>query len=54
MYYQTYKQLIEFCSNLPIRQLIAYKNVVKEMKNREYLVALEVLKIRLKTNKLAA
>ena len=49
MYYRTYIELIIFCKYLPIRQLIAYKDAVKEMKNKEFLVAREVLKIRLKT-----
>ena len=49
MYYRTYIELITFCQYLPIRQLIAYKDAVKKMKNKEFLVAREVLKIRLKT-----
>lgn len=52
MYYRTYHELITFCKYLPIRQLIAYKDTVKEMKNKEFLVAREVLKIRLKKNNL--
>tara|TARA_Y100001968_G_C19200710_1_gene639811 strand:- start:519 stop:668 length:150 start_codon:yes stop_codon:yes gene_type:complete len=48
MIYGTYIQLIQFCSSLPIRQLIAYKNKVKPLKNKPYLVAIEVLKIRMK------
>ena len=48
MIYGTYIQLIQFCSSLPIRQLIAYKNQVKPLKNKPYLVATEVLKIRMK------
>jgi len=47
MYYRTYTELITFCKYLPIRQLIAYKDAVKEMKNKEYLIAREVLKIRI-------
>ena len=47
MYYKTYIELITFCKQLPIKQLIAYKNTVKESKNKEYLIACEVLKIRL-------
>ena len=47
MYYKTYLELITFCKYLPIRQLIAYKDAVKEMKNKEFLIAGEVLKIRL-------
>ena len=48
MYYRTYIELITFCKNLPIRQLISYKDAVKETKNKEFLIAREVLKIRLK------
>ena len=40
-------ELITFCKYLPIRQLMAYKDAVKEMKNKEYLIAREVLKIRI-------
>jgi len=47
MYYRTYNELITFCKYLPIRQLIAYKNAVKVMKNKEFLIAREVLKIRM-------
>ena len=50
MYYRTYLELITFCKYLPIRQLIAYKETVKEMKNKEFLIACEVLKIRLSKN----
>ena len=48
MIYGTYIQLIKFCSSLPIRQLMAYKDLVKPLKNKPYLVATEVLKIRMK------
>ena len=51
MYYRTYLELITFCKYLPIRQLIAYKDAVKEMKNKEFLIAGEVLKIRLSKQK---
>jgi len=47
MTYGTYNELISFCSKLPMNQLIAYVNFVKPTKNRPYLVAKEVLKIRL-------
>ena len=47
MYYKTYIELITFCKYLPIRQLMAYKDTVKEMKNKEFLIAREVLKIRI-------
>ena len=43
-----YIELIKFCSILTIPQLIAYKDAFKKNKNREYLIAAEVLKIRLK------
>ena len=53
MYYRTYTELITFCKYLPIRQLMAYKDAVKEMKNKEFLIAREVLKIRIsKKNKI--
>jgi hypothetical protein len=51
MYYRTYTELITFCKYLPIRQLMAYKDAVKEMKNKEFLIAGEVLKIRLNKQK---
>jgi len=44
----TYIQLIKFCSSLSIKELMDYKNRVKPLKNKPYLVALEVLKIRIK------
>ena len=47
MYYRTYTELITFCKYLPIRQLMAYKDAVKDMKNKEFLIAREVLKIRI-------
>jgi len=47
MYYNTYIELITFCKYLPIRQLISYKDAVKEMKNKEFIIAREVLKIRI-------
>jgi len=47
MYYKTYIELITFCKHLSIRQLIDYKDAVKEMKNKEFLIACEVLEIRL-------
>ena len=53
MYYRTYNELITFCKYLPIRQLIAYKNAVKEMKNKEFLIACEVLKIRISKKHIA-
>ena len=47
MYYKTYIELIIFCKHLSIRQLIDYKDAVKGMKNKEFLIACEVLEIRL-------
>ena len=47
MYYKTYIELIIFCKHLSIRQLIYYKDAVKGMKNKEFLIACEVLEIRL-------
>ena len=44
----SYIDLIQFCAVLTIPQLIAYRNSYKKKKNREYLIACEVLKIRLK------
>ena len=43
----TYKELIDFCKKLPIKKLMAYKNYVRPLKNKPYLIAVEVLKIRL-------
>ena len=42
-----YLSIIKFCSLLTIPQLIAYRDYYKKFKNREYLVACEVLKIRI-------
>ena len=47
MIHGTYIQLIQFCSSLTIKQLIDYKDQVKSLKNKPYLVATEVLKIRM-------
>ena len=44
----TYIQLIKFCSSLSIKQLMAYKDRVKHLKKKPHLVALEVLKIKMK------
>lgn len=41
-------QLINFCARLPYRQLLAFKAQYKSDKNKEYLIASEVLKIRMK------
>ena len=45
--YSTYLEIIKFCSLLTIPQLIAYRDSYKRFKSREYLIACEVLKIRL-------
>jgi hypothetical protein len=45
--YSTYLEIIKFCSLLTIPQLIAYRDTYKEFKSKEYLIACEVLKIRL-------
>ena len=47
----TYLEIIKFCSLLSIRQLIAYRDAYKQFKNKEYLVACEVLRIRLNEKK---
>lgn len=44
----TYLEIINFCSLLTIPQLMAYKNSYKRFKTKEYLIACEVLRIRLK------
>ena len=43
----TYIQLIRFCAALSIKELILYIKKVRHLKNRQYLVAKEVLRIRL-------
>ena len=43
----TYLDIIKFCSLLTIPQLIAYRDDYKRFKSREYIVACEVLSIRL-------
>ena len=48
MIHGTYVEAIQFCSSLQMRQLIVYKNKVRPLKNKPYLVGLEVLKIRMK------
>jgi len=44
----TYIQLIRFCAELPFQQLLAFKEQYKSDKNKEYLIACEVLKIRMR------
>ena len=48
----TYIEIINFCSKLTIPQLMYYRNLFKRFKTKEYLVACEVLKIRLEKNQL--
>ncbi len=43
-----YIQLIKFCSKLTFPQLIAFKEKYKSDKNKEYMIATEVMKIRLR------
>jgi len=45
--YVTYSDIIDFCSKLTIPQLMTYRDLYKRFKSREYLVAREVLRIRL-------
>ena len=45
--YFTYSDIINFCSKLTIPQLMSYRDSYKRFKSREYLVACEVLRIRL-------
>ena len=47
----TYIQLIKFCSSLSIKQLIAYKDLIKDLNEKAYLVSLEVLNIRMSKQK---
>ena len=44
----TYIQLIKFCSSLSIKELMDYKDWIKDLNDKAYLVSLEVLKIRMK------
>ena len=46
MYY-TYIDIINFCALLTIPQLIDFRDFHQRFKTREYLIASEVLKIRL-------
>ena len=43
---RTYINIINFCANLSFSQLKAFKKTYKEDKNREFMIACEVLKIR--------
>ena len=47
----TYLEIINFCANLTIPQLIFFKDFYRSDKNKEFIIACEVLKIRLKKNK---
>ena len=49
--YSTYLEIIKFCSFLTIPQLMAYRDSYKRFKTREYLIACEVLRIRLNDGK---
>ena len=44
----TYIKIIEFCSNLTFPQLLAFKEKYRGDKNKEYMIANEVIRIRLK------
>jgi len=41
-----YQEIIKFCAELSFAQLKAFKKIYKPDKNREYMVASEVLKIK--------
>jgi len=47
----SYLEIIKFCSLLTIPQLMAYRDFYQRFKTREYLIACEVLKLRLKHKK---
>ncbi len=47
----TYQELIDFCQALTIKDLARYKEFVRSIKNKPYLVANEVLKIRISQRK---
>ena len=49
--YITYEDIIKACALLTIPQLIAYRDSYQRFKTREYLIACEVLKIRLNKGK---
>ena len=44
----TYQQIIEYCRKLTIPELIKFKEIYKNYKSKEYLVASVVLEIRMK------
>jgi hypothetical protein len=46
----SYLDIINFCSILTIPQLIAFRDIYKESRTKEYIVACEVLKLRLGNN----
>jgi len=43
---RTYLEIIQFCENLSFSQLKAFKELYKFDKNREFLIATEVIKIK--------
>ena len=43
---RTYLEIIQFCENLSFSQLKAFKEMYKLDKNKEFLIATEVLKIK--------
>ncbi len=44
----TYLDIINFCLILTIPQLLAFRDIYKGDKNKEFMIACEVLKLRLK------
>ena len=44
----TYKQIIDYCRKLTIPELIKFKEIYRNYKSKEYLVASVVLEIRMK------
>ena len=43
---RTYLEIIRFCAKLSFSQLKAFREIYKADKNREFLVACEVIKIK--------
>ena len=50
----TYNELISFCARLPFQQLLAFREQYKADKNKEFMVASIVLRIRINRKKYAA
>ena len=50
----TYNELISFCARLPFHQLLAFREQYKTDKNKEFMVACVVLRIRTSRKKYAA